>query len=51
MNKLSNKISVVSTFLFEQTLSIFGVAEIWLLASIADSFVDISDYSIVRKDQ
>ena len=36
-------------FLFEQTLHIFGVAETGLLPSITDSFVDISDYSIVRK--
>ena len=26
------------------------VAETWFLPSITDSFVDISDYSIVRKD-
>ena len=50
MNKLSYKISLVSTFLFEQTLHIFEVAETWLLPSITVSFVDIFDCSIVRKD-
>ena len=41
---------LISTFLYEQTLHVFGVAETWLLPSITDSFVNISDYSIVRKD-
>ena len=50
LNKLSNKINLISIFLFEQTLHIFGVAETWLLPSITDSFVDIFEYSIVRKD-
>ena len=50
LNKLSNKISLVSTFLLEQTLHTLGVAETWLLPSITDYFVDISDYPIVRKN-
>ena len=50
MNNVLNKISLVSTFLFEQTLHIFGVSEIWFLPSITDSFVDISNYSILHKD-
>ena len=43
LNKLSNKISLVSIFLFEQTLHIFGVAETLLSPSITDYFVDISE--------
>ena len=50
MNKLSNKISIVSEFMYEYELNIFAVAETWLLPSVKDSFVDISDYIIVRKD-
>ena len=50
LNKLSNKISLISTFLFEQTLHTFGVAETWLLPYITDFFVDIFYYSIIRKD-
>ena len=47
-NKLSNIISLV-TFLFEQTLHIFGLAETWPLPSVTDSFVNISYYWIVGK--
>ena len=49
-NKLSNKVSLVSIFVFEQTFHTFRVAETWVLPSITDFFVDISDYSLVRKD-
>ena len=49
LNELFNKISLLSTFLFKQTLHIFGVAETWILPSITDYFNDISDYSIVCK--
>ena len=49
LNKLSFQISLVSTFLVEQTLHIFGVAQTCFLPSITDCFVDITDYFIVRK--
>ena len=50
MNKLWNENSLVYTFLFEQSLHIFGVAQTELLPYIIDYFVDISVYSIVRED-
>ena len=50
MNSIFNKINILSDFLLEYNLDIFGVAETWLLLNTPDSFVSIQDYSVVRSD-
>ena len=50
MNKLQNKLSIVSSFLHEFSLDVFGVAETWFLPSVDNSFVYISGYSFFRRD-
>ena len=50
MNSVFNKVNVISDFLHEHKLDIFGVAETWLLPDVPDSFVSISNYGIIRTD-
>ena len=50
VNSIFNKIHILSDFLFEHRLDIFGAAETWLLPDVPDSFVAIDNYTIVRSD-
>ena len=45
-----NKLHVVSSFIYDNSLHIFGVTESWLLETMPDSFVSIDGYRLFRKD-
>ena len=50
MNSVINKIPLISDFLEENNIDIFGICESWLLPDIPDFFVNISNFSITRTD-
>ena len=50
VNCLSNKISYVTSVLESLNISVFGIVETWLTASVPDSFVSIPRYQLVRTD-
>ena len=45
-----NKVNLISDFMNEHSLDVFGVAETWLLPDVPDSFVAIINYGIARTD-
>ena len=50
MNSVINKIPLISDFLENNNIDIFGICESWLLPNIPDSFVNISNFSITHTD-
>ena len=50
INSIFNKMNILSDFLTEYKLDIFGVAETWLLPDTPVSFVSIYGYYIARSN-
>ena len=50
LNCLSNKVSYVDNLLKSNNINILGVGETWLVSSVTDSFVEIPDYKLIRRD-
>ena len=50
LNNLSNKLNFVNTLLTEHNVDILGISESWLNNTILDSFIDISNYDLIRAD-
>ena len=51
VRSLIHKMDVLNIFIRENPFDIFTVSETWLTSSIIDSEVNLSGYSIVRKDR
>lgn len=50
VNSLPNKLSYISDTLISNSLDILAVTETWLTPAIADSFLSLQNYKIVRSD-
>ena len=50
LNCLTNKVSYVDNLLKSNDINILGVGETWLVSSVTDSFVEIPDYKLIRRD-
>ena len=50
LNSLFNKVPFVDLLLKQYNIDVLGVGETWLVQSIADSYVDINNYRLVRRD-
>ena len=50
MNSLVNKVSHVEYLLSSENIDLLGISETWLTQNTTDSYIDITNYKIVRKD-
>ena len=50
LNKLLNKVSHTELLMRTENVDILGVGETWLVPNVENSFVDICNYKIIRKD-
>ena len=50
VNSICNKIHLLFDFVVEGGLDVLGVAKLWLLPSVRDSFVSLSMYEVIRCD-
>lgn len=50
VNSLINKVSFLKHFLFSNNAHVLGVTETWLISTIPDAAVSISNYNLFRND-
>lgn len=50
VNSIINKLHIITDFLSDYNIDIFGVCETWLMPDITDSLINISNFSVVRTD-